>query len=174
VTPRIGYNEPVPAPTNPRKKSLMPSSPLRRQLRAAGHHLAPVVQVGKEGLTDAVVRQLDDALAHHELVKLKVGTESPDDRFEVAEALGGRTGAQIAQILGRTVLAYRRHPEKPRYEAATAPPPASGEGAAMRRRGARAGKPAGRGSKPAPRGAGKRPAPRKPGGAAAARRPRGR
>jgi RNA-binding protein len=94
----------------------MPSSPLRRALRAAGHHLSPVVQVGKEGVTDAVLRQLDEALDHHELVKVKVGTESPDDRFEVAAALAERAGARIAQVLGRTVLAYRKHPEKPRFE----------------------------------------------------------
>jgi RNA-binding protein len=94
----------------------MPSSPLRRALRAAGHHRSPVVQVGKEGVTPAVVEQLVEALAAHELVKVKVGTESPEDRFEAAERLGREAGAQIAQILGRTVLAYRRHPEKPRFE----------------------------------------------------------
>jgi RNA-binding protein len=123
----------------------MPSSPLRRTLRAAGHHLDPVVQVGKDGVTDAVLRQLDDALAHHELVKLKVGTESPEDRFEAAEAIAS-TGAAIAQVLGRTILAYRRHPKKPRFEAvpldaddeAEAPPPARAKRAPARR-------PAGRG-----------------------------
>jgi RNA-binding protein len=111
----------MPAPTNPRKKSLMPSSPLRRKLRAAGHHLSAIVQVGKEGVTDAVLRQLSEALDHHELVKLKVGTESPEDRFEVAEALAERAGAQVVQILGRTVLVYRKHPEHPQFEPA---PPA--------------------------------------------------
>jgi RNA-binding protein len=95
----------------------MPSSPLRRQLRAAGHHLSPVVQVGKEGMTEAVLRQLDRALIDHELVKVKMGTETPEDRFESAETLlAGAEGAQLAQILGRTLLVYRRHPEKPRYE----------------------------------------------------------
>jgi RNA-binding protein len=106
----------MPEPTNPKKRALMPSSPLRRALRAAGHHLSPVVQVGKEGVTPAVVQQLDEALRAHELVKVKVGTESPEDRFEVAERLGKEAGALVAQILGRTVLAYRRHPEKPRFE----------------------------------------------------------
>jgi RNA-binding protein len=107
----------VSAPTSPKKRSLMPSSPLRRQLRAAGHHLSPVVQVGKEGMTEAVLRQLDRALLDHELVKVKMGTETPEDRFESADALlAGAEGAQLAQILGRTVLVYRRHPEKPRYE----------------------------------------------------------
>jgi RNA-binding protein len=94
----------------------MPSTKLRKALRAAGHHLAPVVQVGKEGVSGAVLAQLDAQLAAHELVKVRIGTESPEDRFEAAERLGAAAGAQIAQILGRTVLVYRRHPEKPRYE----------------------------------------------------------
>lgn len=106
----------MPASTSPRKSPLMPSSKLRKALRAAGHHLAPVVQVGKEGVTGAVLRQLDDQLLAHELVKVRIGGESPEDRFEAAERLGEAAGAQIAQILGRTVLVYRRHPEKPKFE----------------------------------------------------------
>jgi len=111
----------MPAPTNPKKRSLMPSGPLRKRLRAAGHHLSAVVQVGKEGVTEAVLRHLDQSLADHELVKVRVGTESPEDRFETAERLGPGAGAQVAQILGRTMLLYRKHPEKPRFEPA---PPA--------------------------------------------------
>lgn len=106
----------MPAPTSPRKRSLMPSSRLRKALRAAGHRLSPVVQVGKEGVTGAVLRQLDEQLIAHELVKVRVGTESPEDRFEAAARLREAAGAQIAQILGRTMLVYRRHPEKPRFE----------------------------------------------------------
>ncbi len=106
----------MPAPTNPKKRALMPSTRLRRALRAAGHHLSPVVHVGKEGVTGALVRQLDEQLLAHELVKLRVGTESPEDRFEVADRLGGEPGVQIAQILGRTILVYRKHPDKPRFE----------------------------------------------------------
>jgi RNA-binding protein len=101
---------------NPRKQMLMPSSPLRRRLRAAGHHLSPVVQVGKEGVSEAVRKQLDQALTDHELVKVKVGTESPEDRFEAATRLGEGLSAQVAQVLGRTVLVYRRHPKKARFE----------------------------------------------------------
>lgn len=106
----------MPAPINPKKRALMPSSKLRKTLRAAGHHLSPVVQVGKEGVTDAVLRQLDEQLGVHELVKVRIGTESPEDRYEAADRLGEAAGAKVAQILGRTVLVYRRHPEKPRYE----------------------------------------------------------
>ena len=120
----------MPAPQSPRKRSLMPSGPLRKRLRAAGHHLAAVVQVGKDGVSEAVARQAARALEDHELVKVKVGPESPEDRFEAAERLRRATGSQVAQILGRTLLLYLRHPEKSRYEPELAPrrparPPAS-------------------------------------------------
>ncbi len=108
----------MPAPTNPKKRALMPSTRLRRALRAAGHHLSPVVHVGKEGVTAGLVRQLDEQLAAHELVKVRVGTESPQDRFEAADRLGAEPRVKVAQILGRTILVYRKHPEKPRFEPA--------------------------------------------------------
>jgi RNA-binding protein len=107
----------VPTPTSPRKQSLMPASRLRKALRAAGHHLSPVVQVGKDGVTPAVLRQLAEALLAHELVKVKVGVESPEDRFEAAARLAVGPGVLLAQVLGRTALVYRKHPEKPRFEA---------------------------------------------------------
>jgi RNA-binding protein len=67
-------------------------------------------------VTDAVLKQLDAQLAAHELVKVRIGGESPEDRFEAADRLGAAVGAQVAQILGRTILVYRRHPEKPKFE----------------------------------------------------------
>jgi RNA-binding protein len=106
----------MPAPINPKKRSLMRSTPLRRTLRAAGHHLSPVVQIGKEGITDPVLRQLDDALETHELVKVKLGAESPEGRFEAAERIAAEPGVHLAQVLGRTLLVYRRHPSRPRFE----------------------------------------------------------
>lgn len=106
----------MPSPTSPRKRSLMPSSPLRRALRGAGHALDPVVQIGKLGVTAPVIAQVMRALADHELVKVKLGSECPATRFEVAERLGSEPGVQVAQILGRTVLLYKRHPKRPRFE----------------------------------------------------------
>jgi RNA-binding protein len=85
----------------------------RRHLRALGHHLDPVVQVGHEGVNDAVIRQTDAQLDAHELIKVKIGESSPQDRHEAAELLAGRTQAQVAQVLGRTALLYRPRKEKP-------------------------------------------------------------
>lgn len=103
--------------SSPKKQSLMPPSRLRKVLRAAGHHLSPVVQVGKEGVTPAVLKQLGEALLAHELVKVKVGAESPEDRFEAAARVAAGPGMLLAQLLGRTLLVYRKHPRTPKFEA---------------------------------------------------------
>jgi RNA-binding protein len=103
-------------PTSPRKRALMPSGGLRRRLRAHGHALKPLVQIGKGGVTKAVLAQVEQALLDHELVKVRIGTEAPIDRFAAADELAERPGTQVVQILGRTVLVYKRHPQKPRFE----------------------------------------------------------
>lgn len=84
----------------------------RRHLRALGHHLDPVVQVGQAGVTDAVIHHTDSELTIHELIKVKVG-ESPDKRDEVAERLAAACRADVAQLMGKTILLYRPNREKP-------------------------------------------------------------
>jgi RNA-binding protein len=86
----------------------------RRFLRSRGHHLDPVVQVGKLGVTDPIVAATDTALATHELIKVRCGSECPLDREEVATALTTAVAAELVQKLGRTLLLYRPDPEKPR------------------------------------------------------------
>jgi RNA-binding protein len=99
-----------PSPVGPVKGSGI------RYLRGLGHHLDPVVQIGKEGITDALVAATNEALRTHELIKVKVGTECPTDRKEAGPELAAKTGATLAQILGRTLLLYKRHPSKPKIE----------------------------------------------------------
>jgi RNA-binding protein len=86
----------------------------RRHLRALGHHLTPIVQVGKEGITEALLAALAQAIAQHELVKVRLGEAAGDDRQGLAKALSEGTRAELAGILGRTVLLYRRHPKEPK------------------------------------------------------------
>ena len=85
----------------------------RRHLRALGHHLDPVLQIGHEGVTDAVAKQADAQLEAHELIKVRVSENAPEDRKSSAATLAERTGAHLAQVLGRTALLYRRRKEKP-------------------------------------------------------------
>jgi RNA-binding protein len=86
----------------------------QRYLRGLGHHLDPIVQIGKEGITAGVVEATRVALLAHELVKVRVLQEAPVDRKEAGEELARRAGAALAQTLGRTLLLYKRHPHKPK------------------------------------------------------------
>jgi RNA-binding protein len=96
--------------------TLMPSGELRRALRGHGHAMSAIVQIGKSGVTDAVIKQVAQALADHELIKVKIGGECPIDRHAVAERLDAEPGVDVVQIVGRVVLLYKRHPRTPRYE----------------------------------------------------------
>jgi RNA-binding protein len=95
---------------------LMPAGELRRALRAHGHAMSPIVQVGKAGVTEGLIKQVNQALADHELIKVKVGGECPQDRHEVGDLLDQEPGVDLVQIVGRVLLLYKRHPQKPRYE----------------------------------------------------------
>ncbi|GAB4279016.1 MAG: ribosome assembly RNA-binding protein YhbY [Deferrisomatales bacterium] len=86
-----------------------------RRLRALGHSLKPTVTVGRDGVTAAVVATAEANLSAHELIKVKVGPGCPLDRQAVAAELAGRTGAAVAQLLGRTILLYRAG-EEPRIQ----------------------------------------------------------
>jgi len=88
----------------------------RRKLRALGHHLAVVVQVGHEGVTGGVLAALEQALWDHELVKVKLASEDRETRKEQTAALASGTSSEVAQVLGRTVLLYKPNPDEPRIE----------------------------------------------------------
>ena len=79
-----------------------------RFLRGLGHHLQPVVMIGKEALSDAVLATLEEALATHELIKVKLQEGCLLDRREAATTMAEKTGAAVAQVLGKTILLYRQ------------------------------------------------------------------
>lgn len=85
----------------------------KRTLRAKGHHLKSALNVGKHGLTPPMLEHVEDQLLAHEIVKVKVLKSCPMGLPALAEAITQATGAAVAQSIGRTVLFYRPHPEKP-------------------------------------------------------------
>lgn len=80
-------------------------------LRGLGHHLDPVVQIGKEGITEPLCTAIAVALAHHELIKLRLAESVDGDRHGLAAELAARSHAALVQVLGRTILLYRRRPD---------------------------------------------------------------
>jgi RNA-binding protein len=83
----------------------------RRKLRALGHHLSVLVQVGQHGLTDGVIGATAQALEDHELVKVKVDDER-EARAAAIEALASKTGSEVAQVLGKTALLFKQRKKK--------------------------------------------------------------
>ena len=79
----------------------------KRYLRALGHSLKPVIMVGKSDISDALLKETDEALAVHELIKVKILESCLLGRDEVAAELATACKADIAQILGRTILLYK-------------------------------------------------------------------
>ena len=78
-----------------------------RFLRGQAHDLKAMLQVGGKGISDALVAEVDLALEHHELIKVKVAGEDRDARDAMIADLAGRTGAALVQRIGHTAVLYR-------------------------------------------------------------------
>jgi RNA-binding protein len=88
----------------------------RRFLRGKGHALSSTVQIGKEGVTDAVVSAVEAALGDHELIKVKLVPGASVERHEAAAELARRTASELVQVLGNTMLLYKRNEDDPEIE----------------------------------------------------------
>ena len=82
-------------------------------LRSKCHDLKPVVMLGQKGLTEAVLNELETALDHHELIKIKLSMDDRDARKQVAEEICQQCQAEEIQTIGKTVSIYRPNKEKP-------------------------------------------------------------
>ena len=87
----------------------------KRFLRGLGHSLKPVITVGKGDVSEALIKETDEALTSHELIKVKILESCMMDRHQVGDELSAGCGADLAQVLGRTLLLYRAAKE-PRLE----------------------------------------------------------
>jgi RNA-binding protein len=86
----------------------------RKYLRRLGHDLNPVVLIGNSGLGPNLVTEMDGALAHHELVKVRARVADRETRDQVLAELAASTRSEIVQRIGHVALYYRVHPDKPR------------------------------------------------------------
>ncbi len=84
----------------------------KRHLRRLGHDLKPVVRTGNAGLTDAVMNEIEIALDHHELIKVKLVANDRDQRQEFIGRIVEATGAIAVQSIGQIALLYRPNPDK--------------------------------------------------------------
>jgi RNA-binding protein len=85
----------------------------RQFLRGLAHPLAPVVRVGKGGVTAAVVQETKKSLHSHELIKVRIEIDDSSERRAVADRLASETDSQLAGAIGKVAILYRERDEEP-------------------------------------------------------------
>ncbi|MEP6634542.1 MAG: ribosome assembly RNA-binding protein YhbY [Luteimonas sp.] len=83
-----------------------------RFLRGQAHELKAMLQVGGKGVTDSVIAELDAALEHHELIKIKVAAEDREARDAMIGELAKRGGAALVQRIGNVAILYRESKDR--------------------------------------------------------------
>ena len=96
-----------------KSESAMPdlTSAQRKYLRRLAHHIEPLVLIGKQGVTDNVIRSVADNIRVHELIKVKFN-DFKDKKDELTEEIVRRTGAEIVGRVGHVLILYRENPEE--------------------------------------------------------------
>ena len=84
------------------------TSKQRAYLRGLANTLEPILHAGKGGISDAMIKQADDALEARELIKGKVLETAPTTAREVAEEIAAKVNAQVVQVIGRTFVLFRQ------------------------------------------------------------------
>lgn len=93
------------------KKAVELTSAQKKFLKGLGHHLSPVILIGKEGLKESLISATLRELEQNELIKVKVGNNSEVGKDEAADFLPKATGSALVQLLGKTLLLYKKNPK---------------------------------------------------------------
>ena len=81
-------------------------------LRARCHDLKPVILMGQKGLTEEVLNEIEIALTHHELIKIKLSVDDRELRKQVSNEICEQTHSEEVQSIGKTLSVYRVNPDK--------------------------------------------------------------
>lgn len=84
----------------------------KKQLKARAHNLKPVVSVGQSGLSETVLAEIELALDHHELIKIKIRSSDRETRKQTGQAIYTATGAELLQRIGQIIVIYRKNPDR--------------------------------------------------------------
>ena len=84
------------------------TSKQRAYLRGLANTMEPILHAGKGGISDAMIKQADDALEARELIKGKVLETAPATAREVAEDIAAKVNAEVVQVIGRTFVLFRQ------------------------------------------------------------------
>jgi RNA-binding protein len=85
----------------------------KKFLRQAAHHLKPVVWAGQHGITENLIKEIEESLERHELIKIKCRLGEREERDAGIEEICKKTGADLVQRVGNIVTIYKKNKEKP-------------------------------------------------------------
>lgn len=94
----------------------MLSGKQKRYLRSQAHHLTPIFQVGKGGVNDHLVKHIEEALEVRELIKVSVLNNCMEESDDVAKELALKSGAELVQTIGKTIVLYKESKENKKIE----------------------------------------------------------
>lgn len=84
----------------------------RQYLKGLAHSMHPLVQIGKEGLTPRIIETVENELAHHELIKIKIGNNSGLEKHDTSERIARESDSTLVQLIGKTIILFKPNPKR--------------------------------------------------------------
>lgn len=88
----------------------------RAYLRGLAQNLSPIFQIGKNGINDNQLLQINDALEAREIIKITLLDSTPDNKHSIANELAERTNSDVVQVIGKKITLYKRSSKAPKIE----------------------------------------------------------
>lgn len=83
-------------------------------LKALAHPLSPLVQIGKDGMSQSIINTINAELLNHELIKVKIGNNSGLEKHSASQEAAELTGSLLVQLIGKTFVLFKSNPDKPK------------------------------------------------------------
>lgn len=83
----------------------------KRYLRSLAHNIDPIFQIGKAGINDNMISQIDETLENRELIKIHILQNNFDDKNDLAQTLSQTTNSEVVQVIGSMIIIYRESQE---------------------------------------------------------------
>lgn len=100
------------------EKTLQPAATLTNRqkqfLKGLAHPLSPLVQIGKEGMSQSIINTITAELSNHELIKVKIGNNSGLEKHSTSQEVAEQTDSILVQLIGKTFVLYKSNPERPK------------------------------------------------------------
>lgn len=94
----------------------MLTSKQRAKLRSQANDMETILQVGKDGIGDTLLKQVDDALTAREMIKIRVLNNQELTSREIADEISAQVDCDVVQVIGTRIVLFRRNSKKGAYD----------------------------------------------------------